>query len=168
MTIEDWDKRVPRAQEKCTKCGREFAIGDEYLATVRLASTGIVREDRCLSCGEALEAGVFSHWRARRAAGTTYARRLDFDSLLELFRRLEGHEDDQSSRLRWIVAILLLRRRLLVQTGREQDGEREVLLLKPKHEEHVFRVVDPGLDDDAFATMRDDLARIFNLDPKPA
>ena len=39
--------------------------------------------------------------------------RLDFDSLLELLRRLDGRDDASSCRLRWIVTILLLRRRLV-------------------------------------------------------
>ncbi len=168
MTVEDWDRRVPRGAERCVKCGREFGAGEDFVATVRGSSAGFAREDRCVPCGTELEAGVFSFWRGKRPTGQNRPHRLDYDSLLELFRRLDGHDDDQSRRLKWIVGILLLRRRLLVQVSRAEEEGREVLSLKLKHEDHVFRVADPGIGEEAFAAMQEDLARIFHLDPKPA
>src|SRR6185503_16063388 len=97
---------------------------------------GFVREDRCTKCSPSVEPGVFSYWRGRRAAPKAGAPiRLDFESLLELFRRLDGRDDDQAMRLRWIVAIILLRRRHLQQVERTNEGGREVLVVKHRHDE---------------------------------
>lgn len=169
MTAEQWERAVAKVVEQCAACSRQLAPGEEYVATVAATPEGFVRQDRCVPCGNAQKAGVFSFWRGKRPSQKAGALpRLDFDSLLELLRRLEGRDDASSSRLRWIVTILLLRRRLVQIVSRSTADGVETLEVKPRHEDRVFVVRDPKLSPEDFDSLHEDLSKIFNLDPKPA
>lgn len=168
MSGEEWERAVAKPVDQCSSCSRPLQAGEEYVATVAATPEGLVRQDRCVPCGNVQKSDVFSFWRGKRPSlkpGTLP--RLDFDSLLELLRRLEGRDDASSSRLRWIVTILLLRRRLVQIVNRSNADGIETLEVKPRHDDRVFVVKDPKLSPEDFESLHDDLSKIFNLDPKP-
>jgi len=168
MSGEQWERAVAKAVDQCAACSRPLAPGEEYVATVAATPEGFVRQDRCTTCGNVQRGDVFSFWRGKRPSQKAGALpRLDFDSLLELLRRLEGRDDTSSSRLRWIVTILLLRRRLVQIVNRATTDGVETLEVKPRHDDRVFVVRDPKLSPEDFDSLHDDLSKIFNLDPKP-
>jgi hypothetical protein len=168
VTAEEWDRAVAKPLDQCAGCSQLLAPGAEYVATIVATPEGLVRQDRCPACASAPAQNVFSFWRGKRPALKSGALpRLDFDSLLELLRRLDGRDDVASQRLRWIVAILLLRRRLVQITSRAVTDGVETLEVKPKHDDRTFQVRDPKLSAEDFESLHDDLSKIFNLDPKP-
>jgi hypothetical protein len=168
MSAEEWDRAVAKPLDQCAGCSQPLVPGAEYVATIAATPEGFVRQDRCPACALAQKQNVFSFWRGKKPAQKSGALpRLDFDSLLELLRRLDGREDASSQRLRWIVTILLLRRRLVQITSRAVTDGVETLEVKPRHEDRVFLVKDPKLSAEDFDSLHDDLSKIFNLDPKP-
>lgn len=164
MSVEDWDRSGLKAGDACAACAKAFAPGARFVAAIVVREERFVREDRCEACGASVPEDAISRWTARRPADAKGPRRLDFDSLLELFIRMDGRTDEPSLRLRWIVGLLLMRRRLLSVVGRRVDDGRETLVLKPRGDDKTYEVADPGLDDDAAEALRDDLSRIFDLD----
>lgn len=165
---EPWDRLVTKPLDQCAGCAAPLKPGEEYVATVVATPEGLVRQDRCVRCGILQQPNVFSFWRGRRATDRPGAAvRLDFDSLLELLRRLDGRDDASSLRLRWIVAILLLRRRHVQIVNRTECDGVEVLEVKPRHEDRTFVVKDPKLSAEDFDALHEDLSKIFNLEPKP-
>jgi hypothetical protein len=168
VTDELWERAVTKPLDVCAACGGPLKPGEEYLATVVATPEGFVRQDRCVACSVVQKENVFSFWRGRRPADRPGAPvRLDFDSLLELLRRLDGRDDASSARLRWIVTILLLRRRYVQIVGRSTEDGVEVLEVKPRHDDRTFRVRDPKLSPEDFDALHEDLSKIFNLEPKP-
>lgn len=169
MSAEEWDRAVAKPLEQCAACSRPLAAGEEYVATIVATPEGFVRQDRCSACSVVQAANVFSFWRGRRPAQKSGGLpRLDFDSLLELLRRLDGRDDASSCRLRWIVAILLLRRRLIAITSRTTTDGIETLEVKPRHEDRTYLVRDPKLSPEDFEALHEDLSKIFDLAPKPS
>ena len=168
MSGEEWERALAKPLDLCAGCSRPLQAGEDYVATIAATPEGFVRQDRCTACALAQNAHVFSFWRGKRAAQKSGALpRLDFDSLLELLRRLDGRDDASSSRLRWIVAILLLRRRLVQIVNRSSTDGIETMEVKPRHDDRTFMVRDPKLTPEDFDSLHDDLSKIFNLDPKP-
>jgi hypothetical protein len=168
LSPEEWERTVARPLDQCAACSRQLGPGEEYVATVVATPEGLVRQDRCVACAGVKKDNVFSFWRGKRPLQKSGALpRLDFDSLLELLRRLDGRDDSSSCRLRWIVTILLLRRRLVQITNRSAADGVEVLEIKPRHDDRTYLVKDPKLSTEDFDSLHDDLSKIFNLDPKP-
>jgi hypothetical protein len=168
MSGDDWDRRTGHPLGACTDCGVKFAAGDVYVARLFVRDGAVVREDRCAKCGEAAApADALGEWRGKPTAPKGPAsRRLDFETLAELFPRLEGRDDDASRRLAWITALLLLRKKLLVQVARETTDGVETVSVKFKHDDRVFRVRDPQLDEAATAQLHEEIGRVFDLEPK--
>jgi hypothetical protein len=168
VTGEIWERAVAKPPDQCAACNRALKAGEEYVATVVATPEGFIRQDRCVECSLVQKANVFSFWKGRRAQEKSGAPpRLDFDSLLELLRRLDGRDDASSCRLRWIVTILLLRRRYVQIANRSTADGVETLEVKPRHEDRTFLVRDPKLSPEDFESLHEDLSRIFNLEPKP-
>jgi hypothetical protein len=162
---EDWDRVLPRGEPACTSCEQPFPAGGEVIATLHLGTEGFRRRDLCPACFDPEEEGLFSHWRLRREVERRRPlQRLDLSYLADLFRRLVTRDDEHSSRLRWIVTLLLLRKKILVRQGRRVEAGHEVLTVCFRREEDGLDVVDPGLDSGSLATLHEDLARIFDLD----
>jgi hypothetical protein len=169
LSGEQWERAVAKQLDQCAGCNRPLKAGEEYVATVAATPEGFVRQDRCAACALVQKDNIFSFWRARRPAERSgVLPRLDFDSLQELLRRLDGRDDASSCRLRWIVTILLLRRRYVQIVNRSTVDGVEVLEVKPRHDDRTFLVRDPKLSPEDFESLHEDLSRIFNLEPKPS
>lgn len=162
----EWEKAVRKAEDACVACGARFGPGSGIVTSLDLLPDGFRREDRCEPCADARAEEPFASWRHRRPAGARPGpRKLDLAWLTELFKRLAGRPDDANARrILWIAALLLLRRRILEETGRRHENGVEVLDLRLKREERDYSVADPGLDKAAMVTIESDLAALFNLD----
>ncbi len=161
----EWDRILRRGEDACARCGRRFGPETDVVTVLRLDDGGFRREDHCAPCAPGPEAAPFSFWRRRtgRTAGGP-PRRLDLAYLTEFFKRLDGRDDPTSRRVTYIVALLLLRRRILEETGRGRGEAGEVLRLRLKKEERDFTVTVPELDPAGMAAIEQDLGRLFNLD----
>ncbi|HYC76609.1 MAG TPA: hypothetical protein VEI02_03175 [Planctomycetota bacterium] len=170
MSAEEWEKKAPGPADACVVCGSKLATGAAYVARLVMRDGALVREDLCEGCAAAAAASdAFSAWRGRRAAPRgPAARRLDFETLVELFPRLDGREDEASRRLKWVVGLLLLRKKLLQQLSRETADGVETLTVRLRHDDRVFTLVDPKMDEAQTAALNDDLARLFDLVPTRA
>jgi hypothetical protein len=169
MTAEEWDRKTGAPTGACAACGLKLAPGAGYVAALLARDGGFVREDRCEACADAAAAsgeGALGVWRGKLGAPKgPLSRRLDFDTLIELFPRLDGRDDDASHRLRWVVALLLLRKKFLLQQSRETRDGVELLTVKFRHDDRLFRVPDPRMDDAALGKLHEELGKIFDLDP---
>jgi hypothetical protein len=167
MSVE-WERLVRRPEDACATCHVRFGPGAEVVTLLDLSPEGFRREDRCPACFGAAPGEPFSFWRHRVPKTVKPGpRRLDLGYLTEFFKRLAGRErtDANAQRVFYIVALLLLRRRILEEIRRSTESGAEVLHLRLKREEKDFAVTDPGLDEAAMASIEADLAKIFELDP---
>ena len=136
-------------------CRQEYSCGWR----TRLGAAGRV------PCRHGEQRGECQRIQAPDRAGP---RRLDIAFLTEFFRRLETRRDDaRARRVQWIVALLLLRRRVLEEVSRSVREGHDVLLLRLRRDETEFEVEDPLMDAAAMASIEEDLARIFNLEEGP-
>lgn len=157
----EWDKVLKRAEDICVGCGRNLRTG-ESVTTLDPDAAGFRRQDWCLPCFESGSTKAFSFWKRHGLKGQP-RRRLDIAYLCELFKRLDERTDVPSLRLRWIAALLLLRKRLVEEVGREIHNGQEHLVLRLRKEDRIFKVADPGMDADAMSAIEEDLARMFEL-----
>jgi len=162
---EEWERTVARPENACLSCNGRFGAGDPIIACLSAGEEGLQRQDRCPDCFEALEVPPFSFWRMRWPDDLGRGpQKLDLAYLTEFFKRLQDQEDQEAGGVLWIVALLLLRKKILVLEGRRQEEGREILRLRLKREDRAFDVGDPQLTDDALAGLHEDLARIFKLE----
>lgn len=110
---QDWN--VNRLGERCTSCGRTFEVGEWVQTLLYACGDGYERRDYCPPCAGAAAAELqVGAWRARRPApGPPKARPLDREAILEFFRRLESEAAPEKVEFRFVLALLLWRKKVL-------------------------------------------------------
>ncbi|MBK7405791.1 MAG: hypothetical protein IPJ41_14515 [Phycisphaerales bacterium] len=164
-----------RPTHVCAASGRAFEAGERYVATLGESpeSDDFLRFDFCV---EAWEGGArppppvrpVAVWRAR-AAGREDRRSmlLDDEEILGLLEGLDPLAEGRAAVFRYLLALLLLRRRVLrVKDQRVGEGGRPVLVLVrrggPKGlEPEPIEVTDPGMDEQAVAAGIEELGVVL-------
>lgn len=132
--LEQW--KIHKAQEICDKPGCPLAAAKEYYAILELPSC--LRRDLCAACFQSLEEEGQEpvYWKAFRQEKGKTGPRLDLVSLRFLFDRLAEEEEETARGLRYFVALLLLRKRVLrmVDAETEEQEQADLLVIDPKVE----------------------------------
>ena len=167
--VGDWESSLGKPGSVCEDCAKPFEVGDSFVSVLAFQETGLARREVCVSCFEKAETQAFAFWRSRVLAPDAKKRRpLDLNFLVEFFNRLltGGGEPDQVE-VGYIVALLLVRKKVLEQLRTEtDDDEREFMIVRFKSKEEELpehRIFVPDLTPERMEIIRDDLARIFNL-----
>jgi hypothetical protein len=105
--------------------------------------------------GGARPAGrLFGSWRGvMPAADAAPKLRLDDGELLELFEQLGETSEARAAGLRYVLALLLVRRRVLRYEGAANG---RILVRHPDARERV-EVIDPGLDEEQLSAVAEQL-----------
>ena len=134
------DFDVQRFTRHCAASGRELAPGEEFFTALVVEGADVRRLDYALDAWQGPPEGALGWWKSR--VPTPDARRPRLapnDVLMELFLGLEGVADKEDMRL--VMALLLVRRRVLRLEERETDASgREVLVLHYPREDVTYRV----------------------------
>ncbi|HGY90800.1 MAG TPA: hypothetical protein ENK43_06480 [Planctomycetes bacterium] len=167
----DWESSLGRPEPVCTACGAAFEPGSEFINQMFIVEGRPERRVYCLACHEQVTEEPFAFWRSKvpmPEAGKP--RPLDLEFLAELFRRLHGDQVDPShDEVRYIVTLLLIRKKVLVQEGNDEEGEGdakcEIMLTRFAKEKEgpIYRTPVPLITAERMDVIRDDLGRIFNL-----
>jgi hypothetical protein len=87
--------------------------------------------------------------------------RIDDDLLMECLHRLEGQPDPDRVSFRYVVALLLMRRKRLRFEEARTVGEQEVLVLRCSRTRETFEVINPCLTEEAMATAQDEVFKVL-------
>lgn len=132
MTMAEW--KITKDRTLCERTGCPLPSARSYYVVLELPSC--LRRDLCESCFKELGSGgeppVF--WRAERRADGGRTQVLDLVSLRLLFDRLGEQEGERVAGLRYFVALLLLRKRVLRMADpvNEEQERADLLLTDPK------------------------------------
>jgi hypothetical protein len=145
---------------RCVVCGRDLKPGERYYSVLRDEAGKFVREDYGAESWQGPPADAFSFWAGRvPAVGGRRPPPIDDDMLLECFTRLEGRSEPASVNFRYVLALLLMRRkRFKFEETRTEDG-REILCLRCGRTGTRHEVVNPSLTDEEMAAVQDDVFR---------
>jgi len=159
--VADW--KTPKEKEGCATCERPFEEGEAHFSILRLDPEALGREDRCPPCFEAGEGlpEELVFWRTRRRPSKKRGLALDFESVERLFLALEGRAEERLIELRYLLSLLLMRKKRvkLVRVKRSEEGEWMVLRRPRRDEALEVRVFD--LTPDRARELRGELEKIF-------
>jgi hypothetical protein len=131
--------KLAKRRSGCGACGRAFAEGEAHLSSLSIAGDELARDDLCLACWGARGPGAaLVWWRTRRVAERKRGLALDLDALETLFVRLGEREELAWRELRYVLALILMRKRRLrvAQVVREPEGE-ALVVHRPRRTERI-------------------------------
>lgn len=155
---------IARPTGVCAATGRRIAAGDRFVAVLiereegdRLERRDYTVEgwsDGAAARGVEAPAKVLGHWRATMPEPSADRNaRVDDAALEDLFEQvLEGQEGETPGRaaFRYVLALLLLRRRVLKRAG-QSESALMVRWVRDGETGEAFEVRDPGMDGAAIA-----------------
>lgn len=148
---QDW--QMPRLSDRC-QCGAEFEVDQPLTAALLETPQGYERHDYCPACELPAGDAVVAHWKTRRRPPRDADKRVTFDAqaILSFFERLSADEDAvaasaEKTQFRFVLALLLWRKKLLNFEATEHEDEREFWLFNTKRSSDRYRVLRPAIDE---------------------
>jgi hypothetical protein len=166
------DFKISRTEGLCRKCGGELLEGDQIVALVRTGAEELVREDYHAGCwDQPAEAAlqndpeVLGIWRTSIPRKEEKKKLLVDDGLLiNFFERLAGQDEPSRLNFRYVLALILMRKKLLNYLGSDRTDGVDVWRMRFKGSEEVHEVIDPGMDEDKIAEASASLGEIMQGD----
>ena len=170
---------VSRSAGVCAATQRAFAAGEVFVAAlVEAPGVGITRIDYSVDAWNggarpAAPAAVVGFWKSHYQPNPEAKKNLlDDAELMELFDNLSGTTDAKQIRFRYMLALLLIRRRLIrvVSTKRTKEGAIMSIYRRGETADKgpPSELIDPGLDEMAIADAMEQLAQLMDTDRAPA
>lgn len=171
MTGGGMGYEIGRMTHRCAATDRPLTPGEPFVAALfeQAGSELLERRDYSLEAweGSAKPKHVFAHWQGvTPSPDAKPARLIDDEELVSLFESLDGAEDAKRQAFRFVLALILARKRLLVDAGRKSsvDGSPSVMLVRKKGAlpgEPPIEVEDPGLDASTIAEVTEQVASLI-------
>jgi hypothetical protein len=157
---------IARAAGKCQVCGREIAPGEKLMAALRETTIGLERMDVCPTCWSGFDqAGLLGFWQTTMHPPTAKKPMfVDDDVLCELFERLGQAEEQAKINFRFVLGLILMRKRRIVYESTRHEGEKEIWSVRFKGKEELMDLVNPRLDEQQVSEVSNQLGEILNGD----
>ncbi|MCY3020486.1 MAG: hypothetical protein NTW87_15810 [Planctomycetota bacterium] len=181
MADSEW--KITKAGQTCCLCSARFAVGQSYFSALLQGPEAFVRQDYCPACFQNKRPdNVFYFWKAAQPdpeaelEGRRRRPLVDAEYVFEFFKRLgEGSVSDSrgpvSQRLafRYILALMLARKKLLVFEGRKKDAAgADVHLFRERRGGEIHQVHEPALSPEEVAAVSAELGTLLGLTPPAA
>jgi hypothetical protein len=165
------DYKIDASTRRCHACGREFAVGEEYYAAVveTAEEDRLQRQESCPACWKPGEGAYFSFWKTRVPQPDEVKQRgprlVDFGRLMQVFEHLADAEDVPARRFRYVLALVLMRKRRLkvVESRRLAGGKGEELVLRETGGERRHTVLAPVVTEEEIRSVADRLRDILDM-----
>ena len=156
------DYQIQPISRQCSLTGRDLRAGETYFTALLDEDGKFVRRDYSREAWQGPPAGAFSHWMGRVPARDTDRRPpIDDGLLLDCLQRLEGQDDPSRVKFRYVVALLLMRRKRLRFEDVRVAGDQEWLRLRCSQTKVIHEVLNPSLTDDEIQTVQQEVFAVL-------
>ena len=161
--MSDWD--IHRPQGQCCATGQKIEVGQEYYAALVETEQGFERRDFSAEYWEKDKPSVYCFWKTRLAE-PNQKRPLFIDDqmLTAFFDRLATETDPERIAFRFVLALILMRRRRLKYETTVTAAGSEVWRLRWSGEKDTVDVVNPHLDEQQITQLSQQIGQVLNAD----
>lgn len=155
-----------RRHGTCARCERAFESGEPHWSALAVEGEQLAREDCCRACWPAASAqpGWLFWWRTRHEAGRKPGLALNLEAIEALFLGLEGRAEVRLRELRYVLCLLLMRKRRLKIERILRDDEGEAMIVRRPRRQEALRVFVFDFDAARMGELREELRRVFDSD----
>lgn len=165
--MANWE--IGRGPRTCAVTGRVFEEGDEYFSALREQAESFVRQDFSPEAWEQQDkTPFFSFWRTKIQRGDAKKKNrlvIDVEAFYTFFRSLEGEQPAARQIFRYLVALLLVRKRVLRLEEVEKHPEGETMVMYDSRLKQECRVAAPEATPEQLAAAQEELNLIFECGP---
>lgn len=158
----DWS--MPGPGQRCAGCQRRFEPGEALRAHLYQDEAGYRRHDYCHACQPPTTSRPLAVWTTRRrepASGKS--RGLDWEGVYRLFEQLEDPAEPSKVQLRFLLGLLLWRKKILRLEESLGAGGLEVCGYIEPRTGRRYRVARPELDENRLEELSAQLEQLLSI-----
>lgn len=156
---------VSRPLGKCHVSGLPIEPGAKFMAALRETPMGFERVDVSLDAWPTFErSDVLAFWQTIMPSPQAVKKKLFVDDqvLCELFERLSTATEAAKLNFRFVLGLILMRKRMIVYESTRIDGESEIWQVRFKGKDVMLDLLNPRLDEQQVAEVSQQLGEILN------
>lgn len=165
--IQNWSIRTRSHQ--CALTGRPFEEGEVFHTAIYFdpETSGYMRRDVALDAWaqETAERKPLAYWRTLYTPNVVEERPevASKESAMNLLQRFIEEGDPATENARYILALMLERKRILTPTAAKETEQGRMLFYENKKTSEVFVIRDPELHLDELAQVQDEVATLLGF-----
>ncbi len=147
---------------RCASTGRELQPGEKFYSVLVEEGGRLVRLDYASAAWQGPPHGAFSFWSGR-VPQDEHKRRppIDDELLTDCFNRLEGATEPGQLSFRYVVALLLMRRKRLRFEEARVEGGQEIVCLCCNRTRTRYEVLNPRLTAEEMARVQEEVFQVL-------
>ena len=155
---------VARPHGECSVCRKVIEPEQKLMAALLELPAGFQRIDCCMECWPGHERkDVVAFWQTVMPRAEQKKKLFVDDTVLcELFERLAEVQEPAKLNFRFVLGLILMRKRLVVYEKARRDGEREVWVVRMKGRQDLLDLLNPNLDDEQVRDVSQQLNEILH------
>ena len=155
---------VSRPQGICHVSGKPIEPGEKFMAALRETPTAFERVDISLGHWEQFDRkDVIAYWQTLMPRHEQKKKVFVDDTVLcELFDRLGSATEPNKLNFRFVLGLILMRKRLLVYETTRHEENRDIWCVRQKGREERLDLIDPKLDEQQMMEVSKQLGEILN------
>ncbi len=161
--MDEWEINRPLGQ--CCGSGKKIRYGEEYFGALVETQQGLQRRDFCVDYWEKEKPNVFCYWKTKLPHPDQKKQIfVDDQMLMAFFERLAEETEQEKINFRFVLAMVLMRkRRLKYDSTRTQDGK-EIWCLRIVGDKQTVEVINPHLDEEQIKQLSSQIGEILQTD----
>ena len=172
--IQDW--KIRSTEAKCAVTGEAFVDEQDFYTCIfeDPESDGFLRKDYSKEAWENIRSSMdpppFSFWRSTYKAPLPPEKeeRIEDTSAEGMLRRFIEEDDPKTEHARFILALMLERKKTLVPTDTKETETRKLLFYEHAETGDVFIVADPGLKLSEIEAVQKEVTELLALEEAKA
>jgi len=158
--MADWEINKPIGQ--CAGSGKEIQYGEEYYGALVQSEEGFKRCDFCLEYWQNEKPEVFCFWKTRLPDPDEKKQIfIDDNMLMAFFERLENETDQEKINFRFVLAMILMRKRFFKYDETKIEDGNEIWRLKVVGDKNIVEVRNPHLNEEQIEQLSSQLGEIL-------
>ena len=161
--MAEWEIDKPLGE--CSGSGRTINYGEEYFAALVEAGGVFERRDFSREYWESEKPEVYCYWRTKLSdpdeKKTIF---VDDEMLMAFFERLAQETQQEKINFRFVLALILMRKRRLKYDSTKVEGEKEIWRLRITGEKQYAEVTNPHLNEEQIEQLSSQLGQILQVE----
>ena len=161
--MEEWP--ISKSIGRCFGTGQDIKPGEEYFAALVQTDSGFERRDFSAEYWLQNRPEVFCYWKTRLPHPDQKKQIfVDEEMLMAFFERLGDQKEQEKINFRFVLALILMRKRRLKYDSTRTEGNTEIWRLKKTGEDEYVDVANPHLGDEQIQQLSQQMGQILQAD----
>ncbi len=161
--MAEWDIHKPTGA--CSGSGKIIQPDEEFIATLIETPQGLGRQDYSIEYWMANKPAAYCYWKSIMPKDDKKKKIfVDNDMLLAFFERLASETDEEKVNFRFVLTLILMRKRLVKYDSSQIIDGKEIWTVKITGRDEKAQVINPNLTEDKIEQLSQQLGQILQVE----